>query len=192
MTNASSVPMLTSSPSAPIGREPGGERHDDAGDDARDMRGPELRVNLLRERRQQAVAGHRVEDARLRHHQHDHHRAQPRNRANLDEHGHHPEQARFHPTPLRPRESPPPSAPAIPASRDTGRDPPSRRRRGCRGSCRPRATRGCRSACPSAGSWLPAPRPRPRRTRCRRRRSRRRRAGRRSIHILRTSRCSAG
>ena len=74
ITNANSVPIDTSSPSSPIGKKPGDERGDDSRDDRRDVRRLELRVHLAEDRREQTVARHRVEDARLAHEHHEHDR----------------------------------------------------------------------------------------------------------------------
>ena len=85
IAKANSVPMLTSSPTRPIGSRAGEDHHDDAGDDRGDVRRAEARMHLGGDRRQQAVARHRIEDARLpeQHDQHD--RGQAENDAELDD-----------------------------------------------------------------------------------------------------------
>ena len=72
-TNANSVPMLVSSAEDVDGQDAAGDGADDARDDRRDVGRAEARVNLRRDRREQAVVRHREEDARLpeQHHQHD-------------------------------------------------------------------------------------------------------------------------
>ena len=64
-TNANSVPMLVSSTTSSMLANAGEDRHHDAGQDGGDVRASVLRVDLRRPLRQQAVARHREEDARL-------------------------------------------------------------------------------------------------------------------------------
>ena len=56
-----------------------------AGDDGGDVRRPELRVHLAEHRREQAVARHGEEDARLAHEHHQHHRGEAGDGADVDE-----------------------------------------------------------------------------------------------------------
>ena len=84
-TNASSVPMLTSWPRTSIGVSPATSAMIDAGDDRAEIRRPEPRMDRREDRRQQTVAAHREEDARLAQQRDEHRAEQSEERAHLDD-----------------------------------------------------------------------------------------------------------
>ena len=73
-TNANSVPMLRQLDHLVDVRHRREHGHEHAGQDRGDVRRPVLRVHLRGPRRQQAVARHREEDARLAELEHQQHR----------------------------------------------------------------------------------------------------------------------
>ena len=79
--------MLVISPSDLDRREAGDDGDDDAGDDRRDVGRAELRVHLADAGRQQAVAAHREEDARLAHEHDEQHAGDAGDGAGRDEAG---------------------------------------------------------------------------------------------------------
>ena len=86
ITNASSVPMLTSSARIRSGRNAAMIDTADAGEDRRLPRRAESRVHGAEEPgRQQPVARHREKDPRLAQHHHEQHRRDARDRANRDQ-----------------------------------------------------------------------------------------------------------
>ena len=86
ITKASSVPMLTRSARTRSGRSPASSRDEDAGQDRRLPRRPELRVDGAEEAlREQAVARHGQQHARLAEHHHQQDRGDPGERAERDQ-----------------------------------------------------------------------------------------------------------